>query len=573
VTEIDEPGGTSLATILSRCRGPLLSAALFSFIVNLLMLTGPLFMLLVYDRVMTSRSKETLLALILLVVFLYAVLTALDLARARIMARVAARVQSGLDEPLFRSAITGRTEAERQAAAGRLSDLEAVQRALAGPVALAAMDLPWVPLFLAAIFLLHPHLGWLALSGGGLLVGLAAAQQRFAGDVAASASAMARAADLLAGRFSGDADTVRALGMTGAAAGRWTDLRTRALRASVTVADRAAAANALSRGLRLFLQSAMLGLGAWLALDGQVSAGALAASSVLMGRALAPVEGLIGGWAIAGRALSGSRRLSVARAGVPRALTKLPRPRAHVEATHLVLSPPCAEAPVLRVAPFTIGPGQMLGLIGPSGAGKSTLLRAIAGVIQPRSGTIRLDGAPTGQSGEGLAPSIGYLPQRPVLFEGTVADNIARLEPTADATTVVEAAKAAGAHHMILALSSGYDTPCGALHAPLSGGQAQRISLARALYGDPVLLLLDEPDAGLDAEGLTALIAALRRHRAAGGAAVLATHRRSLVGECDLLLALEGGASRAFGPRDDVLAALARRHPPLRAVSGQEGAA
>ena len=571
-------GRAEISGAILRSRGLLASAAVFSGFVNLLMLTGPLFMVQVYDRVLASRSVETLAALFLLVVFLFAIMSILDIARGRIMTRCAARLQTGLDRRVFSAALARSAVDPMDGVAGAaLRDLEAMQKALSAPVVLAAMDLPWAPLFLSAIFLFHPLMGWLAILGGAILILASWLQQRLTLAAASKSMAAASRAEHCADQCRQESEVIRALGMQQAALARWQKARGAAMVAGVAAADVSGAVNAFTRAFRLFLQSAMLALGAWLTLKGQLSGGAMMASSVLLGRALAPLEGLIGGWPLAQRALQGHRRLAAFLTEVepegPR--TALPEPRAALEVQDLSIAPPGSERATLWLLSFHLRPGQVLGVVGPSGAGKSTLVKALAGVWPPSAGTIRLDGAGLGQyAPECLGAALGYLPQRVTLFEGTIATNIARLSAAPDAERVLRAAKLAGAHDMITAFAKGYDTlvsPAGP--GCLSGGQIQRIGLARALFGDPALLILDEPDASLDGEGVHALATAIRNHKAGGGAVLLTAHRQTLLRECDFLLALEGGTRRAFGPRDQVLAALSRPANSLGRVLKQAGAA
>lgn len=547
-------------------RAALMSVALFSAFVNLLTLTGPFFSIQVYDRVLASRSQETLIALVLLAGFLFAILFLLDTARACLMTRVAARVQSGLDGRLFDLVLSR----PGPAGIGPLRDLEAVQRALGAPVFLAAMDLPWTPIFLLAILALHPLLGALALLGGALLVSLSWVQGRLLSRYAAEATTGANAADHFARQCVGANGSVRALGMGAGSLARWGVLRHRALRASVALADGMALAGSAGRVLRLFLQSAMLALGAWLVMEGQISGGAMFAASILMGRALAPVEGLIAGWPVARRGLSGWRALRdlLEDASHSGRQLALPAPSHELAVEGLTLTPPGASRAALQSLSFRLLAGQVLGIVGPSGAGKSTLIRAIAGIWPVFDGGIRFDGAaPDQYSPEVLGRALGYLPQSVRLFEGTVAENIARLDQNPAPEKVMAAARAVALHELILTLPNGYDTVFSAADAGLSGGQIQRIGLARAFYGTPWLLVLDEPETGLDADGQAALIRAIRAHKARGGAVILSAHRMQLLRDCDLILALDGGRCHAFGPREDVLTELVSKPPAKRARS------
>ena len=572
--QVGSRGGAELAAARRLSRALIWSAGLFSVFVNLLMLTGPIFMLQVYDRVLGSGSEETLLALVVLVVFLYGVMGLLDHARGRVMARVAARLRAALDGRVF-SAVLRRAALLPDTAAlarpGGLRDLDAVQRLVGSPVLIALFDMPWTPLFIAAIFVFHPLLGWLAVAGGLLLIAITALNQLATRAPARGAQAAIALADRMAEQIQTEAETVRSLGMQGAAFARWDAARARALDAQTEVGDRTGGFSAAIKALRLLLQSAMLGLGAWLVLRGELTAGAMIAASILLGRALAPIELAIGQWELVQQGMNGWRALAGLLSQVaeepPR--TRLPRPEARVEVEALSLAPPGETLPALRGLSFTLPPGQALGVIGPSGAGKSSLARALTGLWRPAAGKVRLDGVPLDQyDPDTLGRLIGYLPQRVSLFDGTIAENIARLDLEADDAAIVAAAKAADAHKMIVEFPEGYNTRVTAAGGRLSGGQIQRIGLARALYGDPVLLVLDEPNSNLDNEGSVALNEAIRAFKAAGKAVMIMAHRPAAIRECDLLLMLEGGLRRAFGPRDQVLRETVVNHQELGRAAG-----
>lgn len=537
--------------------GLVLAIGLFSAAVNLLMLTGPVFMLQVYDRVLASRSVETLAALFLLVAFLYLLMGVLDWSRNRVMTRVAARFQQRIEGRVFAAALReGAVRQEAEAATGGLRDLDAVGRFLASPVLMALFDLPWAPLFLAVIFVFHPLLGAVALGGGVILVAAMVATRRLTRAPLQNAALSAAQAQRMADLFRDQGEAVGALGMQGATHRRWRALRDQAQHHAVTGADRGAGMAVFSRSFRLFLQSALLAAGAWLVLRNELTPGAMIASSIMMGRALAPIDQLVGGWPSVQAAQDGWARLAglLGRNPPEPARTPLPRPEARIEARNLTVAPPGEAVPVLRGVSLAIGPGQALGVIGASGAGKSTLARALIGAWAPASGQVRLGGATLDQyAPDMLGALIGYLPQQVTLFDGTIAENIARLDPNPDADRVVRAAQAADAHQMILDLPQGYDTRISQTGGRLSGGQIQRIGLARALYPDPVMLVLDEPNANLDNQGSEALNRAIRRIKAQGGAVVIMAHRPAAISECELLLVLEQGWRRAFGPRDRVL--------------------
>ncbi len=528
----------------------------FSVFVNLLMLTGPLYMLQVYDRVLGSRSIETLVALSAVVLFLYAMMGLLDYVRGRILARVAARFQSRLDLRVF-DAVMRRAAVKPDAiSATGLRDLEAVQRLMSSPVIGAFYDLPWTPVFLVGIALFHPWLGYLAMSGGAILVAITLINQWLSRKPTLASQRTGHAAEKTAESIRSEAEMVQALGMRTQAFGRWKDARDASLGAHIATTDVTGGFTVMTKTFRLILQSAMLGLGAYLVLQNELTAGAMIAGSILLGRALAPIELIVGQWPVVERARKGWSNLGTLLADQPveELKTQLPEPRAILNVQQLTVVPPGDQQAALRMVNFQLNPGQALGVIGPSGAGKSTLARALTGIWPPAGGKVRLDGATLDQYGtERLGRHIGYLPQRVTLFEGTVAENIARLQPDADAGKIVEAAKKAAAHDMILKLPDGYDTKVSAAGGRLSGGQMQRIGLARALFGDPVLLVLDEPNSNLDNEGSEAVNAAIRDFKASGRAVMIMAHRPAAIQECDLLLMLEGGQRTAFGPRDEVL--------------------
>ncbi len=568
-------GLAELREARAKARGLVRSAFLFSIFVNLLMLTGPLFMLQVYDRVLGSRSEETLVALFALVAFLYLMMGLLDYARGRVMARVAARFQDSMESRVFSAVLAAESRNPgNEIAASGLRDLEAVQRFIGSPALIAIFDAPWTPLFLAAIFVFHPLLGFLAVGGGAVLVVVALLNQSRTRRPSLEAAAQREATERMADQMRNEAETIQSLGMRGATFARWRQARQTAATRALAAADSAGGYGTTTKTLRLFLQSAMLALGAWLVLQGELTGGAMIAGSILLGRALAPVELLIGQWEIASRASKGwqalGRLLTAMPAEKPR--TELPMPRALLDVSQATVVPPGESQASLRMISFRLEPGQAMGVIGPSGAGKSTLARALTGVWHTAGGRIRLDGAALDQyDPDTLGRYIGYLPQRVTLFDGTIAENIARLAAQPDAEAVVEAAKKAAAHEMILKLPDGYDTPVAAAGGRLSGGQIQRIGLARALYGNPVILVLDEPNSNLDNEGSEALNRAIRAMKADRKSVLIMAHRPAAIQECDLLMVLDGGIRKAFGPRDEVLKQMVKNHAEITRSTGQGG--
>ena len=556
-------------------RGLLITAFVFSVFVNILMLTGPLYMLQVYDRVLGSRSLPTLWALTGLMAFLFLVMGILDYTRGRIMARIGARMQDRLDRRVFAAALRRMqlVPGDPLALAAQ-RDLEAVQRLWASPVLIAVFDIPWAPMFVAVIFVFHPILGWLSVAGGVFLIVITVMNQMMTKEPLRRTNAATLRGEMMSDAIKQEAEAVQALGMTNAAFDRWQVARKMALVQGINASDLGGVFGTVSKTFRQFLQSLMLGAGAYLVLQNQMSAGAMITGSILLGRALQPIEVAIGQWALVTRAQEGRARLSelLTRVLPEPPHTELPRPRAILEAQNLTVVPPGEAQAVLRMVSFRLEPGQAMGVIGPSGAGKSSLARALIGAWKPAGGKVRLDGAALDQyDPDRLGSYIGYLPQRITLFDGTIAENIARLQKNPDGNAVVEAARKAAAHEMITKLPDGYDTRVQALGGRLSGGQIQRIGLARALYGDPVLLVLDEPNSNLDNEGSVALNLAIAQMKAAGRAILIMAHRPAAIQECELLLMLEDGTRRAFGPRDQVLREMVKNHTDIVRSAGPGG--
>ncbi|MEL6957873.1 MAG: type I secretion system permease/ATPase [Pseudomonadota bacterium] len=568
-------GRHELRKVRQRSRGLFWFVAIFTSFVNALMLTGPLYMLNVYDRVLGSRSLETLVALSVLVAFLYLMMGILDYARGRIMGRIGARLQSDLDERVFNASLraqaSGRVPVE--AATGQ-RDLEAVQRAITSPVAMSLFDLPWTPLFILGIFIFHPFLGYLALAGGSVLVAVAIVNQVSSREPLTDANRASHQSESMGDQLREGSDTIQALGMREAAFQRWSHMRNLALGATITAGDRGGAFGSISKSFRLFLQSAMLGLGAYLVLNGELTPGAMIAGSILLGRALAPIEMLVNQWPVVQRGQAGWKNLArlLGAIGVPERKTQLPVPKAHIVADQVTVLPPGDTKASLRLISFDVKPGQAVGVIGPSGAGKTTLAKALAALWHPAGGTIRLDGASLDQyEPDVLGSYIGYLPQTVTLLQGTIRDNIARMSTAPDDAAVIKAAKRAAAHNMILKLPDGYDTIVDASGGRLSGGQVQRIGLARAMYGDPVFLVLDEPNSNLDNEGSVAVNAAIKSMRDEGKAVFVMAHRPAAIEQCDMLMYIDGGLLKAFGPTEEVKKQILANRQQIDQGKGQGG--
>ena len=567
-------GRAELRKARGESRGLYWFAAVFSFFANLLMLTGPLYMLQVYDRVLSSRSEATLVALSVLVVFLYSVMGILDYSRGRVMARVGARFQTRLDARVFSAVLRKSAVSPASKPSTGLRDLESIQRFMTSPVLIALFDLPWTPIFLFGIWLFHPVLGMVAIAGGLVLILVTYINQLMTRTSQAKATMATVKSEILAEQVRGEAELVKSLGMHGASFERWQIARGDSLKEGISTADVGGSFTTLTKALRLILQSAMLGIGAYYVLQGQMTPGAMIAGSILLGRALAPIESAMGQWPMVQRAIEGWDNLAELLGDVPpeQEKTPLPKPRAILEAERMTIVPPGEKQPALSGVTFKLSPGQACGVIGPSGAGKSTLARALTGVWRPVNGSVRLDGAALDNyEADVLGSHIGYLPQRVQLFEGTIAENIARMSLNPNPDAIHKAAKMAGAYDMILELPEGFDTQIQVNGGRLSGGQVQRIGLARAMYGDPVILILDEPNSNLDNEGNVALNNAIKRFKAEGKAILIMAHRPAAIQECDLLLMIENGGLKAFGPKDKVLQEVVQNHNAIKKTPPNKG--
>ncbi|WP_275392330.1 type I secretion system permease/ATPase [Aliiroseovarius sp. Z3] len=557
-------------------RGTLISAAIFSFFVNLLMLTAPIYMLQIYDRVLTSGSEATLVTLSLLMAFLFLMMGSLDYARGRLLARVGARFQTDLDEHVFLLDLNmDQIHRNRPTTASAVRDVDAIRRLFSSPVVTAVFDLPWTPVFLLAITVFHPWLGILAVTGGAALVTVALLAQWLTRGPMATLRAQITHTDKVAGRLQTERQLVQALGLAETTTQQWKQLRNTALSTGLWMSDRQSLFAVTSKTFRQFLQSAMLGLGAYLALQGAMSPGAMIAGSILLSRALGPVDIVVSHWPTVQQAKAAwhslSQRLSEAPPEVKR--TTLPTPEADVTVSNVTVIPTGQSFAVLQNISFALSPGTALGVIGPSGAGKSTLAQVMTGALPPTAGVVRLGGAALHHyMPEVLGRHIGYLPQRVALFDGTIAENIAGFQTDADDTDIVNAALAAGAHEVILSLPDGYDTVVAPGGGPMSGGQMQRICLARALFGAPPLVVLDEPNSNLDHDGSVALSAAIQGVKARGGAVVIMAHRPSVIQHCDQLMVLDRGHITDIGPREDILRKTVRSaHQPHPLHSVERG--
>lgn len=553
--------GSELASAISSCRAALAGVGLMSGMVNLLMLTGALFMLQVYDRVLPSRSVPTLVGLTVLAGGLYLFQGILDGLRARVLVRVGGFVEESIGQRSYDLIIRLPLKPGIRDGASVLRDLDNLRNYLTGLGPTAFFDLPWMPLYLAICLAFHPLIGMVATIGAIVLFSLTLATEIMTRVPAAAACRAAAQRSQIAEAARRNSEALRAMGFSGRIGRRWVAANADLLRAQRRSSDVAGGLGALSRVVRMLLQSGMLGLGAWLYIRGQASAGVIIASSIIMSRALAPVELAITHWKSFVAARQSWHRLerllaAVPAAGVPMAL---PAPKQSLAVENLTVIPPGAQRPVANEISFILAAGDGLGIIGPSASGKSSLARAIVGVWPAARGSIRLDGGTLEQwAADALGPHVGYLPQDVELFAGTVAENIGRFEEEPDAKAVIAAASAADIHQMILRLPDGYSTEIGESGAVLSAGQRQRVALARALYRDPFLVVLDEPNSNLDADGETALTDAILAIRARGGIAVVVAHRPSALAGVDKVLMMRDGRVQAFGPKAEVLGRVLR---------------
>jgi PrtD family type I secretion system ABC transporter len=531
------------------------SIAVFSFFLNLLMLVSPFYMMQVYDRVLTSRSKDTLYVLTILAVGLLGISAMLELVRGRILVRLGARLDRHVTHDLFAALIEDRIATRRNSGSQPIRDLETVRSFLTGPGLLAFFDAPWVPLFLGLIFMFHPMLGAVALTGAFILFALAVLSEFLTRTPWQRATTESMQAHRFAEASLRNADVIWALGMLGDLRRRWQEKHLSALAYSGRATDRLGTFSAIAKFVRPLLQIALLGFGAFLVIDEEISAGVMIASSIVMGRALAPVEASIAHWRSFISARSAYSRLNklLQEYDVNKERMKLPTPRGKISVEGMTLVPPGASKPSLISISFQLAQGDLLGIVGPSAAGKSSLARALMGIWAPKVGNVRLDGADLSDwDRKDLGRHLGYLPQEVELFDGTVAENIARFE-TVVPEAVNRAAQIANAHEMILRLPEGYDTQIGEGGCVLSGGQRQRLGLARAIYGLPCFIVLDEPNANLDADGEAALCITLKRLKELRKTVVIISHKRSTLSDTDKLLVLDGGRVKSFGPRDQVL--------------------
>jgi len=534
------------------------TVGVFSAITNLLALVPSLYMMQVYDRVLGSQNELTLAMLTILMLGAYLLLGGLEMIRSFVLVRVGARFDMQMNKRVYTAAFEQNLKTAGGNAGQSLSDLTNIRQFLTGNALFAFFDAPWFPFYLIVIFLFQPALGFLAVGGTIVLIILAVVNERVTRDPLKEANSMSISANTLATNNLRNAEVIESMGMLPNLMRRWFKLHTKFLNLQANASHKAGVITSITKFVQLALQSLVLGLGAILVIEGKMSGGMMIAASILVGRAMQPVQQLISVWkSVSGVRSSYDRLVAMLDANPERAVgMTLPKPTGAVSVEGVTASPPGGKTPVLRNVSFAIAAGDVLGVIGPSGSGKSTLARLLIGVWPAMVGKVRLDGADIYQWNKAeLGPHLGYLPQDIELFAGTIADNIARFGEV-DSEQVVLAAQRANVHDMILRMPQGYDTPLGDGGAGLSGGQKQRLGLARAMYGDPALLVLDEPNSNLDEAGEAALVQSLKDARARGRTIVLITHRMSAISVTTKLLLLREGAVDVFGPTQKVLEAL-----------------
>jgi ATP-binding cassette, subfamily C, type I secretion system permease/ATPase len=555
-----QPKSNELPDALRACRRYFVTALIFSLAINLLYLAGPLYMLQVYDRVINSASQVTLVMLTLVLLVAFSALAGLDLVRARVLTRGSVRLDRLLAGRVLAATMDGAIKG-MPPTSQMLRDFDTFRQFVTGAGIHAIFDLPWAPIYILVIFILHPLLGLFAFISAIALIALAVLGQWRVQRPLADASVTASRNYAFTDMSLRNAEVVQAMGMMPGLLQRWSRDRSRAIEQQVVASDRAATNSSMVRFLRLSMQSLILGLGAYLVIERVVTVGAMFAAMILLGRALQPVEQIVGSWRNMLAARSAFERVKKLLAANPMRdpTLALPRPVGRLSVEGLVYSLAQAKKPILRGITFKLEPGEALGIIGPSGAGKSTLARQIVGVLAPSAGAVRLDGADVStRPHESLGRHIGYLPQDIELFADTVAANISRFRTQDEDQEVIEAAMLAGLHEAILLLPNGYDTNIGDSGAVLSGGIRQRIGLARAVYGNPSLIVLDEPSSNLDSDGDAALLACITHLKTRGATVVIISHRLNSLGLVDKLLVLKEGTVELFGPRNEVIGHLTR---------------
>ena len=565
----------SLQAALKACKGSFISVGVFSFFVNALMLVPTFYMLQVYGRVVTSGSLSTLAMLTIIMTILVVTMGSLEWIRSRIMVRVSTKLDVLLSRDVYRASFKRALESGgMDASAQPLNDLTGLRQFMTGNGLFAFFDAPWLPIYVAVMFMFHPWYGWVAIASAIILLILAYFNEKGTGKALGEANKENIAATLQTTKNLRNAEVIESMGMLSTLIQRWSRRQKKVLVLQSYASDKGGVVSAISKTFRMLIQSLSLGLGAYLAVNHEISPGLVIAGSVLLGRALAPIDMIIGSWKgfIAARSQYDRLNTIMNKLQAEPQRMSLPAPQGHVLVDNLIVGAPGSKTPILRGISFGVPAGSVVGIIGPSASGKSTLARALMGVWAPQHGTVRLDGADISSwDKEELGPYIGYLPQDIELFEGSISENIARFTEV-DAEKVVAAARIAGVHEMILHLPDGYDTVIGSEGVNLSGGQRQRVGLARAVYGSPRLILLDEPNSNLDEVGERALAAAIVELKKSGATIFVITHRTTILAVLDRLLVMAAGGVSMYGPRDQVMEELNKQQVAAQQKAAQVGA-
>ena len=560
---------TELGQAIHQFKKTFYSLTAFSCVINFLGLTPALFMLQVYDRVLSSRNETTLLMLVLLAGGLYLISALLEFARSRVLIRVGNKLDMTLNQRVFTAAFERNLRQSGGNPSQALNDLTTIRQFMAGNSLFAFIDTPWTPIYMGVAFLVHPALGFVMLGGSIVLIVLAYFNSISTQKPLADANRASVAASHFADNHLRNAEVIESMGMLPGLRARWMKMHAQVLGLQTLASDRGARFTGITRFFRMYLQSLILAAGALLVLTGDITPGMMIVCSLLMGKALAPVEQVIGAWKHMVAARESYKRLDELLQSAPQRgeTLSLPAPKGHLLVENLIAGAPGQQAPILRGVNFEVQPGEVVGVIGPSASGKSTLARLLVGVWGARAGSVRLDGADIYLwNKDELGPHLGYLPQDIELFDGTIAENICRFGEQ-NAEKIIQAAQRAGVHDMILRLPQGYDTPLGNGAISLSGGQKQRLGLARAMYGNPAMVVLDEPNSNLDDVGERALVTAINDLKQRGTTVFLITHRMNILQVVDKLLVMRDGTVAMYGPRQQVLAALQQQQTPTASKS------
>ncbi|MBH3345525.1 type I secretion system permease/ATPase [Pseudomonas parafulva] len=566
----------NLQAALRACKSSFLSVGFFSFFVNALMLVPTFFMIQVSGRVVPSSSTSTLLMLTLIMTVLIVTMGALEWVRSRIMVRISNRLDIMLSRDVYRASFKrALSSGGGDATAQSLSDLTSLRQFFTGPGLFAFFDAPWFPIYTIVMFLFHPWFGWMTLFCGAVLAVLAVVNHRVTGSALAEANKENVASNVVTTKTLRNAEVIESMGMLDTLMNRWARRQRNIMLLQSNASDKGGVVSSTSKTFRIWSQSIMLAIGAYLVVTHQINPGLLMAGSLLLGRALSPIDQMISSWKGFVAAKVQYDRLSKVMDDLKNEPERmpLPAPEGHIQVENLIVAPPGAKAPVIRSISFVAPAGSIVGIVGPSAAGKSTLVRALMGIWPPQHGVVRLDGADIASwDKHALGPYVGYLPQDIELFEGSISENIARFDKV-DPEKVVEAAQMAGVHEMILMLPDGYDTVIGSDGVNLSGGQRQRIGLARAIYGNPRLIVLDEPNSNLDDVGERALGVALQKLKETGATVFIVSHRPNILTRLDRILVMAGGTISLYGERDRVIAELAAQQAKAQQRVAQPAAA